>query len=157
MFNNSKARCLNEGPSISEKSAWKTVSRCASFGVGVALSLGLAQSASAITFRTEWTGQILGYSAAGNFSYDEGQTYADGIVRRDDLTDFDISFFDPAGNLLRTYEDNHLTFDEFNFAFDTNTKQVLTDGLFDGPEGINVGEKTAVGDGFTGLNLWSKS
>ncbi|MBE9064667.1 hypothetical protein IQ256_27330 [cf. Phormidesmis sp. LEGE 11477] len=26
-----------------------------------------------------------------------------------------------------------------------------------GPEGINVGEKTAVGDGFTGLNLWSKS
>ena len=100
MFNNSKARCLNEGPSISEKSAWKTVSRCASFGVGVALSLGLAQSASAITFRTEWTGQILGYSAAGNFSYDEGQTYTDGIVRRDDLTDFDISFFDPTGSLI---------------------------------------------------------
>ncbi|MEO0884636.1 MAG: serine hydrolase [Cyanobacteria bacterium J06648_10] len=110
-----------------------------------------------ITYEFEWTGQIAEFSVEGNFSYDANAPIEDGIGREENLTDFDISFFDPNGNLLETYEDNHLTFDEFNFAFDTETKKVLTDGLFTGPEGINVGEKTAVGDGFTGLNLWSKS
>ena len=110
-----------------------------------------------ITYEFDWKGQIAGFSVEGEFTYDASDTLVDGIVREENLDSFDISFFDPDGNLLKTYEDNHLTFDEFNFAFDTETKQVLTDGLFDGPEGINVGEKTAVGDGFTGLNLWSKS
>ena len=67
-----------------------------------------------------------------------------------------ISFYDPEGNLLKTYEDNHLTFPEFNFAFDTETDEILQDGVYFGPTGLNVGEKTAVDDGeFTGLNLWS--
>ncbi|MEL6777422.1 MAG: serine hydrolase [Cyanobacteria bacterium J06597_16] len=110
-----------------------------------------------ITYEFEWTGQIAEFSVEGNFTYDASAPIEDGIIREENLTDFDIAFFDPSGNLLQTYEDNHLTFDAFNFAFDTETKQVLTDGLFDGPEGINVGEKTAVGEGFTGLNLWSKS
>ncbi|MEL6779865.1 MAG: PEP-CTERM sorting domain-containing protein, partial [Cyanobacteria bacterium J06597_16] len=65
------------------------------------MSLGLAQSASAVTFKTDWTGQISGYRAEGAFSYDESQAYTDGIVRRDDLTDFDISFYDPTGSLLK--------------------------------------------------------
>jgi len=110
-----------------------------------------------ITYKFDWKGQIAGFSVEGEFTYDASDTLVDGIVREENLDAFDISFFDPEGNLLQTYEDNHLSFDEFNFAFDTETKQVLTDGLFDGPDGINVGEKTAVGDGFTGLNLWSKS
>ncbi|MEL7225421.1 MAG: hypothetical protein AAGL17_11285, partial [Cyanobacteria bacterium J06576_12] len=110
-----------------------------------------------ITYEFDWKGQIAGFSVEGEFTYNASDKLVDGIVREENLDSFDISFFDPAGNLLKTYEDNHLTFDEFNFAFDTETNQVLTAGLFDGPEGINVGEKTAVGDGFTGLNLWSKS
>ena len=110
-----------------------------------------------VTYEFDWTGQIAEFSVEGEFSYDLSQSYADGIVREENLESFDISFFDPSGNLLRTYEDNHLTFDEFNFAFDTNTNQILTDGIFTEPDGLNVGEKTAVGDGFTGLNLWSKS
>ncbi|MEO1621449.1 MAG: hypothetical protein AAFU53_10525, partial [Cyanobacteria bacterium J06632_3] len=112
-----------------------------------------------ITYEFDWTGQIAGFSVEGEFSYDAGQSFnfEEGIVREEDLESFDISFFDPEGNLLRTYEDNHLTFPEFNFAFDTDTKQILTDGIFTEPDGLNVGEKTAVGDGFTGLNLWSKS
>lgn len=110
-----------------------------------------------ITYEFTWEGQIAGFSVEGEFTYDASDTLVDGIVREENLDSFDISFFDPAGNLLQIYEDNHLTFDEFNFAFDPETKQFLTDGLFDGPEGINVGEKTAVGEGFTGLNLWSKS
>ncbi|MEM9212789.1 MAG: SGNH/GDSL hydrolase family protein [Cyanobacteria bacterium P01_F01_bin.150] len=108
-------------------------------------------------FDFEWTGQIAGFSVEGTFSYDATQTFTDDIVREEDLLGFDISFFDPDGNLLRTYENNHLTFSEFNFAFDINNQQILTDGIFTEPDGLNVGEKTAVGDGFTGLNLWSKS
>ena len=110
-----------------------------------------------VTYEFEWTGQIAEFSFEGEFSFDLSESYTDGIVREEDLESFDISFFDPDGNLLRTYEDNHLTFPEFNFAFDTNTQQILTDGIFTEPDGLNVGEKTAIGDGFTGLNLWSKS
>ena len=102
-------------------------------------------------------GQIAGWQAEGQFSYDASQTYEDGIVREEDLLSFDISFFDPEGNLLRTYEDNHLTFAEFNFAFDTNTGELLQDGEFTGDSGFNFGEKTATGtDEFTGLNLFSR-
>ncbi|MEL6555477.1 MAG: PEP-CTERM sorting domain-containing protein [Cyanobacteria bacterium J06621_11] len=125
------------------------------------MSLGLAQSASAITFRTDWTGQILGYSAEGTFSYDEDQAYSDGIVRRDDLTDFDISFYDPTGSLIKTFEDNHLTYDGFNFNFDTRTREIVQDGFFDEPNGIDIGEYIPVLDdageviSATGLNFWS--
>ncbi|MEL6131705.1 MAG: PEP-CTERM sorting domain-containing protein, partial [Cyanobacteria bacterium J06628_4] len=37
--------------------------------IGAALSLGAP--AQAVTFRLSWTGQILGYSAEGQFSYDD--------------------------------------------------------------------------------------
>ena len=108
-------------------------------------------------FNFDWKGQIAGFSVQGEFSYDSNQSYEDGIVREEDLNSFDISFFDPDGNLLKTYEDNHLTFPEFNFAFDTNTLEILQDGVFFEPDGINVGEKTTIGDGeFTGLNFWSR-
>ena len=129
--------------------------------IGLGVSLGLAQPASAITFRTEWTGQILGHRAEGTFSYDEDRASPDGIVRRDDLTDFDISFFDPAGELIKTFEDNHLTYEGFNFNFDTQTQEILQDGFFDEPNGIDIGEYTLVFDetgeavGATGLNFWS--
>ena len=181
MFNSSRVRCSNEGLSVNNHSAWGAAKGCVSLGIGVALSLGLAQSASAVTFRTEWTGQILGYRAEGAFSYDEGQTYLDGIVRRDDLTDFDISFYDPMGSLIKTFEDNHLTYDRFNFNFDTRTQKILQDGFSDEPNGIDIGEFTILDEpsgtdagqfaavdqlaalsddaeeptGATGLNFWS--
>ncbi|MEO1799100.1 MAG: pre-peptidase C-terminal domain-containing protein [Cyanobacteria bacterium J06629_2] len=108
-------------------------------------------------FDFTWTGQIAGFSVEGQFSYDEAQSYTDDIVREENLLDFDISFFDPDGNLLRTYEDNHLTFPEFNFAYDIEANEILQDGFFLAEDGINVGEKTAVGEGeFTGLNFWSR-
>ena len=160
MFTKSKECCSSGSLSVNAHSAWKIASRCAA-GIGVALSLGMAQAASAITFRTEWTGQILGYSAEGAFSYDDDQTFADGIVRRDDLTDFDISFYDPAGSLIKTFEDNHLTYDGFNFNFDTRSREILQDGFFNEPNGIDIGEYIPVLNDAgevtdaTGLNFWS--
>lgn len=155
----------NEGLSVDNHSAWGVVngcvSRCVSLGIGVALSLGLAQSASAVTFRTDWTGQISGYRAEGVFSYDDDQAYADGIVRRDDLTNFDISFYDPTGSLLKTFEDNHLTYDGFNFNFNTRTQEILQDGFFGEANGIDIGEYIPTLDdagevvSVTGLNFWS--
>ncbi len=121
-----------------------------------AIAVSQEESTEETVFNFEWTGQIAGFSADGQFSYNEDRSIEDGIVREEDLNSFDISFYDPEGNLLRTYENNHLTFSEFNFAFDTETNEILQDGVYFGPTGLNVGEKTAVGDGeFTGLNLWS--
>ena len=94
----------------------------------------------------EANGQIAGFKATGQFSYDADRVDESGIVREEDLISFDISFFDPEDSLLRTYEDNHLTFPEFNFAYDTNTGELLQDGEFMGEEGFNFGEKTAIGE-----------
>lgn len=119
------------------------------------LGVEAMMSSSIVSFDFGWTGQISGFSIEGTFSYDASQSYPGEIVREEDLLDFDLSFFDSHGNLLRTYEDNHLTFSEFNFAFDTRTQNVFQDDFLLGPEGINIGEKTPVGDGFRGLNFWS--
>ncbi|MGD1854970.1 MAG: PEP-CTERM sorting domain-containing protein [Leptolyngbyaceae cyanobacterium] len=127
--------------------------------IGTALSLGTP--AQAVTFRLSWTGQILGYSAEGQFSYDDNQTYEDGIVRGDDLEAFDVAFYDPQGSLIQEFEDNHLTYSGFNFNFDTQTGEILQDGFFNEPNGIDIGEYTVLFDeagnsiGATGLNFWS--
>ncbi|EKU97755.1 hypothetical protein Lepto7375DRAFT_6993 [Leptolyngbya sp. PCC 7375] len=129
--------------------------------IGTALSLCILTPAQAASFRLSWTGQILGYSAEGQFSYDDAQTYEDGIVRGDDLEAFDIAFYDPQGNLIQEFEDNHLTYSGFNFNFDTQTGEILQDGFFDEPNGIDIGEYTVLFDeagepiGATGLNFWS--
>ncbi|NJK39169.1 MAG: PEP-CTERM sorting domain-containing protein [Oscillatoriales cyanobacterium RM2_1_1] len=129
--------------------------------VGTTLSLCSVTPAQAATFDISWTGQILGYSAEGRFSYDDAQTFADGVVRGDDLEAFDIAFFDPQGNLIQVFEDNHLTYPGFNFNFDTQTGEILQDGFFNEPNGIDIGEYTVLFDeagdfiGATGLNFWS--
>ncbi len=129
--------------------------------IGATLSLLTLNPAQAATFRIAWTGQILGYSAEGRFSYADTQTYEDGIVRGDDLDAFDIAFFDPQGNLIEEFEDNHLTYPGFNFNFDTQTGEILQEGFFDEPNGIDIGEFTVLFDeageaiGSTGLNFWS--
>ncbi|MEM9907965.1 MAG: PEP-CTERM sorting domain-containing protein [Cyanobacteria bacterium P01_D01_bin.44] len=129
--------------------------------IGTALSLFTLAPAQAATFRLSWMGQILGYSAEGQFSYDDAQTYENGIVRGEDLEAFDIAFYDPQGSLIQEFEDNHLTYAGFNFNFDTQTGEILQDGFFDEPNGIDIGEYTVLFDeagepiGATGLNFWS--
>lgn len=147
---------------ISHKKGGARVLRTGSaIAVGTTLSLLTINSAQAATFRISWTGQILGYSAEGQFSYDDTQTFENGIVQGDDLDAFDIAFFDPQGDLIQEFEDNHLTYAEFNFNFDTQTGEILQDGFFDEPNGINIGEFAVLFDdagdpiGATGLNFWS--
>ncbi|ACB54158.1 hypothetical protein cce_4810 [Crocosphaera subtropica ATCC 51142] len=114
------------------------------------LSLGLvsAGSAEAITFGLHWTGQTLGYQVKGSFSYDENAVDVDGIVRKDDLTSFDIAFIDPDGNIFQKFFDNHLNSPEFNFNFDTNTKQILQTGAWNQPNGISIGGERGEGVNF---------
>lgn len=123
-----------------------------------AITMLASPAAKAITtHQFDWEGQIAGFRVEGVFSYDETMPLADGIVRKDDLLSFDVSFIDPSGNLLRTYEDNHLTYSEFNFNFDTTTLEILQDGIYFEPDGIDIGDWSPDGaGGFTGLNLWSK-
>ncbi|MEM8827925.1 MAG: hypothetical protein AAGE96_01040 [Cyanobacteria bacterium P01_G01_bin.19] len=95
---------------------------------------------SVVTHEFSWTGQIAGFSVEGEFSYDAGQSYEAGIVREDDLLSLDVSFFDPDGNLLRTYTDaqNKDLYPTVNFAFDTATEQILQDGTWDVDDDVNL-------------------
>ncbi|GBF79179.1 PEP-CTERM sorting domain-containing protein [Aphanothece sacrum] len=108
---------------------------------GVLLSLeGFnIQAAQAITFNLNWTGQYGGYSAKGKFSYDENLIPEDGVIRKNNITAFDIGFYNPDGSLIENFVDNHLTYPLFNFNFDTKTKQVLQDGIYYGPRGLDIG------------------
>ncbi|WP_107667016.1 PEP-CTERM sorting domain-containing protein [Cyanothece sp. BG0011] len=126
------------------------------FGVVTSLVFWAENPAQAVTFQLSWTGQILGYRAEGSFSYDETKDYDNGIVRKDDLESFDIAFFDPEGNLIKEFIDNHLTYANFNFNFDTTTRTILQDGSFDEPNGIDIGEYVLIDENEPeGLNFWS--
>jgi broad specificity phosphatase PhoE len=95
---------------------------------------------SVVTYDFSWTGQIAEFSVEGEFSYDASQSYEAGIVREDDLLSLDVSFFDPDGNLLRTYTDaqNKDLYPTVNFAFDTETGEVLQDGTWDVDDDVNL-------------------
>ena len=128
------------------------------FGALSSLVFWTESPAQAVTFQLSWTGQILGYQAEGSFSYDETKDYDNGIVRKDNLESFDIAFFDPEGNLIKEFIDNHLTYPDFNFNFDTKTETILQDGSFNQPNGIDLGEYVLIdqANGLAdGLNFWS--
>ncbi len=126
------------------------------FGVVTSLVFWAESPAQAVTFQLSWTGQILGYRTEGSFSYDETQNFDNGIVRKDNLESFDIAFFDPEGNLIKEFIDNHLTYPDFNFNFDTKTETILQDGFFNEPNGIDIGEFALTNeDEAEGLNFWS--
>jgi len=106
--------------------------------ISTALISGIPLVAQAADFRFDWTGQIAGFGVEGIFGYDETSSYPGGIVRTNDLNYLNVSFFAPNGTLLRTYNDNHLD-PGVNFNFDTNTTQILEEGIFFEPDGINIG------------------
>ena len=110
------------------------------YDLNVSLTPGSSEPIDEALFNFEWTGQIAGFSVEGQFSYDAAQSYEAGIVREEDLLDFDISFFDPDGNLLRTYTDNQdlSRYPTFNFAFDTQTQEILQDGTWNVDDDINL-------------------
>lgn len=108
-------------------------------GAAISFTLTAPVGAAVLDFDLSWTGQTLGYGAAGSFSYDSSVIPEDGIVRTDNLRTFDISFFTPEGDLIQSFVDNHLTTDGFNFNFDTATGEILQTGFWDSPTGISIG------------------
>lgn len=123
--------------------------------------MAIPTSAKAIEFNFDWKGQIAGFRVSGSFGYDETQSYVNGIVRTDDLDFLNISFFNPDGNLLRTYANNHLD-PGVNFNFDTSRQLLLQEGSFNEPDGINLGAPNFDRDSdndpalASGLSFWSK-
>ncbi|MEM7079779.1 MAG: hypothetical protein AAF513_14245 [Pseudomonadota bacterium] len=88
------------------------------------------------TYDFHWSGQIAGFIVNGSFSYNKNEVPANGIVREEQLYGLDVRFYDPQGNLLRKYRDNHrYPVDDMgqpyvNFAFDTLARRLLQDGTW---------------------------
>lgn len=136
----------------------KLISQCTLSTLALALvSAFISTDAHAVTFHNfSWEGQIAGVKIEGKFSYDETSVPEDGVIRKANLMSFDVSFYDPQNNLMRTFLDNHLTYEGFNFNFDTKTGQILQDGAYSTPEGIDIGYYKKTGENSAiGLNFWS--
>lgn len=94
------------------------------------------RSCSVAAYEFFWRGQFAGFMVNGRFSYNEHDVPENGIVREEHLLSLDVSFYDPRGNLLRTYADNHKYpvdangFPYVNVAFDTITEQLLQTGTW---------------------------
>ena len=125
------------------------------------------------TFQFHWRGQFAGFIVNGEFSYDISSIPSNGIIREENLLHLDISFFNPEGELLRTYKDNHLQPVDadgkpyLNFAFDTLSQELLQDGTFNVDDeenryrnGFVMGEgdpsKRYEFGSQTGLAFWSR-
>lgn len=91
-----------------------------------------------ITYPLFWQG-IFGYTAIGEFSYDS--SFEGTIVTRDQLSDLQITFFDPDGNPIQSFDyDFPLPpTSELNFNFDTTTTTILQTGNFNEPDGLDLG------------------
>ncbi|MFM1843668.1 MAG: hypothetical protein RLZZ490_2411 [Cyanobacteriota bacterium] len=112
--------------------------------------LGLLTVVQAAIYQLNWTGQFAEYKIQGVFSFDDDNVPGDGIVRKNDLNSFNFSVLTSSGILVKSFPNNHLAFPEFNFNFDTSTRQILQDGVWDSPNGITIGEAKGVG-----LSFWS--
>ncbi|MBD2252203.1 PEP-CTERM sorting domain-containing protein [Nostoc parmelioides] len=100
-------------------------------------TLANISSADAASYRLDWTGSQ-GYSAQGRFDYDN--IFQGSVITRDQLSRFDISFFDPQGTLLQSFKYSFPNpSSTFNFNFDTVTGTVLQSGSFDTPNGFDLG------------------
>ena len=118
---------------------FKIVRRGIAVVAGTVTSLVVAVPVQSATFELSWTGQTLGYTAEGLFSFDDATIPGDGIIREEDLTSFEIAFFTPEDSLIEAFPDNHQTTAGFNFNFDTATGEILQTGRWDEPDGISIG------------------
>ena len=128
-----------------------------------------ARICSVVAYEFYWSGQFAGFIVNGRFSFNEKRVPESGIVREEDLLTFDVSFYDPQGNHLRTYEDNNdkSRYPTFNFAFDTLSQEILQDGTWKVDDdnrrfrnGFLMGEGDADLRGMpgvqTGLAFWTR-
>ncbi|QLE54568.1 PEP-CTERM sorting domain-containing protein [Nostoc sp. TCL26-01] len=107
-------------------------------GIASMAALVNMPSADAAAFSLSWTGNQ-GYSAKGRFTYDNSSP--EGIVTKEQLTSFAISFFNPQGTLLQEFKYNfpNPADTTFNFNFDTATNTVLQSDNFDTANGFDLG------------------
>lgn len=76
-----------------------------------------------------WRGQFAGFTVNGRFSYDGKKVPKNGIIREGDLLDLTVRFFNPLGEIIRTYKSNHLD-ENINFAFNHRSEELLQDGTW---------------------------
>lgn len=120
----------------------------ASAAISVALTAN-APKAEAADYDLFWEGNK-GYSATGFFSFSDD--LLGDLITEDDLTDFSLSIFNPAGTLLQAFGFDSIK-TEFNLNFDSATGTILQTGGFDTPTGFDFG--IDLGEGETGIDFYT--
>lgn len=127
-----------------------TAIAAASAAISVALTAN-APKAEAADYDLFWEGNN-DYSATGFFSFSDD--LLGDLITEDDLSDFSLSIFNPAGTLLQAFDFDSVE-GEFNFNFDSATGTVLQTGGFDTSTGFDFG--IDFGGGETGIDFYTAS
>ncbi|HLP90376.1 MAG TPA: PEP-CTERM sorting domain-containing protein [Nostocaceae cyanobacterium] len=90
----------------------------------------------AAVYDLNWQGDG-GYSLTGSFAFDD--QFLGTTVTRNQLSSFQLSFFDPNGSFLQGFDYSFSQFGEFNFNFDTNTGTILQSGFAPTNTGFDLG------------------
>lgn len=125
----------------------------ATVATGAVLSVAIAANApkaEAASYKLFWEGEQ-GYTATGAFSF--SNDLLGGLVTKDELSDFMISFFNPAGTLLESFGFDSVNKGEFNFNFDSATETILQTGGFEEDTGFDFGIDYGAGE--TGLDFYT--
>ncbi|HEY9695415.1 MAG TPA: hypothetical protein V6D15_24720 [Oculatellaceae cyanobacterium] len=104
------------------------------------------------TYALSWDGSN-GYSATGLFSFDD--SLLGNIISKNDLDSLSISFFDPTGSQLESFEFPFPASEaELNFNFNSATGKVIQSGAYDNPtEGLDLRINYYAGE--TGLDFYT--
>lgn len=130
----------------------KTASIITSTAVLYISVLANAPQANAAVYQLSWQGNS-GYSAKGSFSFDD--SFLGQVITSNELSNFNISFFNPSNTLLQTFNYSFplAATDELNFTFDSVSGIISQTGSYDAPDGFDTGIKYNAGE--TGLDFYS--
>ncbi len=107
------------------------------FGLGVCSLSALPANAIDLS----WQGDQFGYSLEGEFDFNN--TNGDDFARASDgeITQFDVTFFDPFDTEIITYDVATLQgfFPSFNFNYQISTQEILQTGDPGDPDGFRIG------------------
>jgi hypothetical protein len=125
--------------------------------LAIAAQFSFMAASEAATFSLSWTGTG-GYKMTGYFSY-AGDSNSDNVITKNnvinEITDMSLTFLDPVGAQLATYDYSQLfspgNITNINFNFDTLTQTVKQSDDYLTSDGFQIGDVANSGAVLSGL------